>query len=234
MMRKFIVFLLIIFIFALPTSAYAAKSYTARSYNVDIYVQPGGSLQVSETAIFRFSGGPFTYVFRTIQRDYVDGITNIHAFMDGQELPLGTAPGQVEIQEDNPIRITWHFIALSDTTHTFVLQYTALNAIGRSGAFDQLDWNALPTDHDYPIKSSRVRVAYPPAVSLTGQPAVTRGEASIARAPNEVIYRAENIKPNDPLTISLHFPENSLITTLPTWQRRQVLTDDTINQMMPF
>ncbi len=234
MTRKIVFILLAILILALPTNVHAAKSYTARSYNVDLEVQRGGVMHVSETIVFRFSGGPFTYVFRTIETNFVDGIDNIHAYIDGQELAPGTDPGRVEIVRENPVRITWHFSELSDSTHTFRLTYTVRGAVRREGGTDLLEWNALPTEYDYPIESARVRVSYPPDVPLAADPSVLRGAASIQKASNMFIFQANGIDPNQPLTVALTFPRGSLIAYPPDWQRRSLLTANTVNQMMPF
>ncbi len=234
MTRKILFVLLTFLILALPTSVYAAKSYTARSYNVDIAVQYGGTIRVDETAVFRFSGGPFTFVFRSLETNYIDAIDNIHAYIDGQELPQGVGPGHVEIERGNPVRITWRFPELSESTHTFRLTYDAHGVIRRVGDTDLLEWNAIPTEHDYPIESSRVRVSYPSSVSLAAEPSVLRGEASIQSAPNMVLFDANGIDANQPLTISMPFPQDSLIAYPPDWQRRELLTTATVNQMMPY
>ncbi len=234
MTRKAIFFLLAILIFAMPTRVYAGKSYTARSWDVAIDIRPDGSLQIGETTIFRFSGGPFTSVSRSLETNFVDSITNIRAFIDGQELPPGIGPGQVEIRTGNPITIIWHFSALSNSTHTFNLQYTALGAIRRSDNHDLLVWNALPARHSYAIESSRVRVIYPPTTALAGEPSVLRGQASIQKSLNEVTFQAGNVKADQPLAVSLPFLQGSLISDPPDWQRRQLMAADTISQMMPF
>ncbi len=234
MARKLVFTLLFIYILVLPTRVSADNGYTARSYNVNIDIQPGGALQVSETAIFRMTGGPLTAISRTIETNYSDSVTDIHAYLDGQELPRGADPGHVQIETGNPLRITWHFLGLSDSTHTFALQYTVLGAVRIDHGHDLLLWNALPPSHDYPIESSRVQVSYPPSAALAGQPSVALGSADIRSGPNEVTFQATNIAANQPLRISLPFQKGSLISTPPDWQRRELLTTDITNQIMPY
>ena len=63
MFRKLFIFILL-FGLLLPASAGAAKDYWAERFDVDLEIQPDGALVVTETVVFRFEGGPFTYYFR--------------------------------------------------------------------------------------------------------------------------------------------------------------------------
>ena len=154
----------------LPSMVSGAKSYSADRFDVDVAVQDDGSLLVTETVIFRFSGGPFTYVFRDLPTDHTDGVTVVSAAMDGQTLPPGKDAGQVEIRGRNPIKVRWHFAPTSDSSHTFVLVYRALGVIRMNPDGDLLAWQALPDDYDYPIASSTITVTYPKAVQRIAAP----------------------------------------------------------------
>lgn len=234
MTRKIFLLVLIVAVLALPRSAHAAKDYTAREYNVDIEVLPGGALLVSETVIFSFSGGPFTFVFRTLETDYVDAFEDFQAWMDGQALPPGGGPGQVEISPGKPIRVTWHFAPLSDSTHTFTLRYRAVGVVRQSAGADLLEWNALPTEHAYPIQSAKVTVHYPPEAGLVADPAVVRGQAAVEKVTGEVVFLARDVQPDQPLHISLAFAPGSLLAAPPQWQARQAQTAAILRQLMPW
>ena len=67
----------------------AAKDYRAERFDVQFDLQPDGSALVTETVVFRFEGGPFTFAFREIEPTETDGVTFISASMDGD----GNAPG---------------------------------------------------------------------------------------------------------------------------------------------
>ena len=56
------------------------------------------------TIVFRFTGGPFTYVFRELAFNNLDEIDNIQASLDGLVLAQGAQPGQVEITTGQPIK----------------------------------------------------------------------------------------------------------------------------------
>src|SRR5687767_5901446 len=70
-----------------------AKSYTAERFDVLVRVQPDGTLDVTETVLFRFDDGTFREVWRDIPTRRTDGVEFISAEMDGQRLPPGTEIG---------------------------------------------------------------------------------------------------------------------------------------------
>ncbi len=74
-----------------PVTA-AAKEYAAERFDSRIIVLRGGSLEVTETVVFRFYGGAFTQVYSQIPARRTDGIEIIRAAMDGVATPLGEGP----------------------------------------------------------------------------------------------------------------------------------------------
>jgi len=57
------------------TQALPAKDYSADGFDAQITVQNDGTLLVKETVVFKFVGGPFTFVYREIPTDKTDTIT---------------------------------------------------------------------------------------------------------------------------------------------------------------
>ncbi len=214
--------LLLLLVFTLASMSRPAsaqeKDYYADHYNIDVAIQPGGDLLVTETVEFQFIGGPFTYAYRNIPIEYMDGIGDIAAWMDGQRMPEGTGPGEVEIENGDPLKITWHFPETTDSAHTFVLSYRVLAGIGQANGLDFLDWDALPNEHEYPINTSLVHVTYPASAVLAGEPEVLRGQAEIRTADQEVFFQSEGLGVDDPLEIRLVFPAGSLVSAPPAWQ----------------
>ena len=209
--------------FALPIgTAAAAKDYSADRFDVDIAMQPDGSLLVTETVVFRFSGGPFTFVFRELLPDRSDGIADIAAALDGLTLLRGTHAGQVEIAGGDPIKVTWHFDPTSDATRTFTLSYRVLGAIEQAADADVLYWNVLPTDYEYPIRSSTIRITFPERARLMTAADVPAGRASIEADAKHVIYLARALQPNSSLAVRVRFEPGSLIGAPPQWQVREL------------
>ena len=208
----------------LTVAAQGDKSYRAERFDVDVAVQPDGSLLVEETVTFEFIGGPFSYVFRELPTDHTDGITNIIAAIGGVGLITGDGPGEVEITGRDPIEIVWHLSPTANTTETFNLYYQALGVTRQGDEFDILDWQALPDEYEYAIDSSEITFTYPAGVQLGGNPEILSGGSDrwqIEQGDGYTTFRAQNLSPGDPFVARLPFTPGTLITTSPAWQAAQ-------------
>jgi len=185
--------------------AYAAKDYTAERYDVSIVMQPGGALEVTETVVFRFMGGPFTYVLR--------------------EIPEDKTGGEVDVK--------WHFAQTSDTTHTFVLTYRALGVVFQGSGADVLEWDALPEDRSYAIGSSTVTLAYPGGLQPVSTPQVLGGRAQVGTGDGRATFTAQNLTDDDTLTIGAQFPLGSIVTAQPQWQQRRAFVAAGTSRAVP-
>ncbi len=203
------------------TAAQDDKTYRADRFDVEAIAQPDRSLVVEETVTFRFTGGPFSFVFRELPTDHTDGITDIVAGVDGIPWPQGTGPGQVEISGRNPIEVTWHLPPTSDTAQTFTLSYRMLGVVRSEDAADVLNFQPLPDEYEYPIDSSRITVNYPPEATMTGQPEVSAGEATVSTTENGVVFDMTGLAPGDPLVVRLAFEPGGFSAAPPAWQTQQ-------------
>lgn len=215
-----VLFALLLITAWLVAPAAAAKSYSADRYDVIWDVQEGGSLLITETVVFRFEGGPFTYVYRDLPLDYSNGITDIRATLDGAPLPVGAGAGQVEITGRDPIKITWRFAPTSDAVHTFGLSYRALGVVRQEADADLLRWHALPTDYDYRIAQATLTVRYPANIRLLADPAVESGRAEIRATAGQVVFTATDLGSDTDLLVRLRFAPGSLSAAPPAWQAR--------------
>ncbi len=200
---------------------FAAKEYRAERFDATWKVGADGALLVTETVVFRFDGGPFTFVYRELPADYSDGVEVLDARLDGQPLPRGEAAGSYEIDDGDPLKVTWHFAPTSDTTRAFELTYRVAGVVRREGGEDLLWWNFLPTDYEYPIDSATLTIIYPASAERVGAAEVRRGEAAVSEEDDVVRFFADNIPAGEPLTVALRFAEGSLIDAPPAWQARE-------------
>lgn len=198
------------------------KSYSADRFDVDLAVQPDGSLIVTETVDFRFEGGPFTFVFRDLAFSEIDGIDRLQASLDGQVLPQGTGPGQVEIEAGDPLKVTWHLPPTSDAVHSFGLVYRVQGAIRQLEDADALIWRAVPEEHDYEIASSTVKLSYPPSAPLLSQPTVQGANAAVEMGEGQAVLQVQNIDSDEDVIVEARFASGSLIDAPPAWQAAQV------------
>ena len=197
------------------------KSYSADRFDIAMEVEEGGSVLVTETVVFDFVGGPFTFVFRELPLDHTDGISIVEASVDGVVYPFGENAGQVEISTGNPMRITWHLEPTSNTSHTVVLTYRADGVVRQEEGIDALYWQPLPDSYEYTIGESETVVDYPTRAALISEPAVLAGTAVITQSPNQVTFTAQNLQPNSPLVFMMQFESGSLISAPPNWQVEQ-------------
>lgn len=220
MWRKILLSLVIIGLFV-GVAAAQDRSYSAERFDVDVSVQEDGSLLVTETVVFDFVGGPFTFVFRELETDFTDGITDIRAQVDGRFYPEGDQPGQVEISGRDPIRVEWHLEETSNATRTFTLSYRVLGVVRQTETADLLRYQPLPDDFEYTIGSSTVTITYPPAANRSGEPALTAGRGEARAAGNQVTIAAQNLSPNETMVVEIPFAPGSLISAPPAWQQQQ-------------
>lgn len=201
---------------ALPT-----KSYSADRFDVAIATQQDGSLLVTETVVFTFVGGPFTSVSRALPTTKTDGITIQSASMDEKNMPQGTGEGQLEVKTGDPIQVLWHFAPTSDQRHTFTLTYHVQGIVQKAQDADILDWNALPSDYHYPIRSSTITVSYPEQATLLRTPSISHYGSQVQTAPGKTIFIASTLAPANSMEIELQFRPGSLISQAPHWQQQQ-------------
>ncbi len=239
MIRKTSLTIAICFLLAatLTTPVLAAKDYHAENFEVLVDIQPDGSLLVTETVTFRFDGGPFTYVFREISRTGTDDIQVLDASMDGVILQPGEGTGQVEIIDDDPVSVTWHFEPTSDSTHVFVITYRVDGAIRHDEAADTLFWAAIPVDHDYTISQGLIRIVYPEHLMPLDDPVLDGVTSDQELGAGTVTFNTQEISPDGAVNVSIRFPSGSLVSQAPGWQveqEQQAQEDARVAQALPF
>lgn len=203
------------------SAAAQEKSYSADRFDSSAVATSNGDLTVDEAITFRFTGGPFTYVFREIPTERTDGITGIVASVDGVVWPEGTEAGQVEIGGGNPVRIEWHLPPTSDAVHTFELQYTLRGVAYQGDGFDVLRWQPLPDEYEYTIAAGQYSVSYPDTAVLAGDPSILTGRADISFGEDQVTFSNGNLSPDETLVVEMGFQPGTLISAPPAWQAQQ-------------
>jgi hypothetical protein len=224
MWRKlfFVFVVLAALLFNIPGTLAQEKSYRADRFDVAVQVQNDGSLRVTETVVFSFTGEPFTYVFREIPTSRTDGITILTASVDGRSYPRGTNAGEVEIEEGRNLRVTWHLEPTANVARTFVLQYQVFGVVQQAANVDLLRYQPLPDEFEYSIASSTVTVTYPGSAVLQNTPIVTAGNAQVSQTDRVTTFTRQNISANETLVFEMTFAQGSLISAPPAWQAQQM------------
>lgn len=203
------------------------KDYHAQRFDVDVVVAEDGSLRVTETVVFEFVGGPFSFVFRELETDLTDGIVDIEARVDGNLMPRGEQAGQVEIDGNDPIRVEWHLEPFRNMTRTFELSYRVLGVVRQSEGADLLVYQPLPDEYEYRIDSSTTVIDYPPTAQISGEVQVTTENGVVQRFDDQVMVTAQNLGPDETLVVQAPFAAGSLIDAPPAWQQRRLAQRET-------
>ena len=218
MLRRLLALVMVLAGLWLPATAQAAKTYHAERYDVQLVLGPDGTLDVTETIVFVFEGGPFTYVFRELAYMELDSIDQVQAALDGQALSPGAGPGQAEIEAGRPLKVIWHLPPTSDASHTFTLTYRVRGAVRQSDA-DALIWRAIPEEHEYAIKAATVTLTYPPSLRPLETPTLNRA-ATVETTTAGVAFMASGLDEDEDVIVTARFPKGSLIAAPPAWPAR--------------
>lgn len=233
MTRKVLITCMLILLISLfvVSPVNAAKSYHAEYFDVQIDLQEGGSAIITETVKFTFEGDPFTFAFREISARETDGLTFLEASMDGVTLSKGTQAGHVELEEGDPLKVTWHFEPTSNTSHVFTVRYRA-DGIIRKDDGDMLIWRAIPEDHDYSIAQSTITLTYPSQATFVERPTLD-WSADAAWEEDRIVLTASNIAEDEDLILTAQFTPDSLTQTAPRWQIRSEQTAAATARALP-
>jgi hypothetical protein len=205
----------------------AAKSYSADRFDSVVRVLPDGSLDVTETVVFRFIDGTFKEVFREVPVRRTDGVEIVRAEMDGQTMPFGDELGTVSVRENNGrMRVLWRFRPIEQVTRTFVLNYRVRGVVRHEKDADVLVWRTTPNEHAYRIASSTTRFELP--VQPQRAPGVTTrkaGSPRLSTSGNVVEISTQGIAANGWVDAGFYFPARSVATAAPRWQQRAAEID---------
>ena len=232
-----------------PTALAQTKTFHWVNWDIDVTLQPDGSLDVTETQTLEFAGAPFTFGFRSIpigRSGNNDGITNV-SVREGDLVyseSFSNAPGTFEVVEQgDEARINWYFEpALGARTYTF--SYTVLGAVrtgtSEEGSGDQIFWTVIPSDHPARVDSSTTTITLPDGVYpqkytgtddylveayLNNQP-TTDVQITVSEDERVVTYEAlRSIMPGEKLDVRVQFPHGLLPIETPAWQSSEQRDD---------
>jgi hypothetical protein len=236
MFKRIGLLLLLACLLFLPRTVFADKDYVAEHFDVAFLVNNNGSMQVTETITFRFMGGPFTYVYRTLEKTRTDGVTFSSATLDGVPLPVNgeNALEWVEVKEGDPLNVTWHFEEATDQTRIYTLTYQVDGVVRKNGT-DAIIWYVIPPEHEYRVQESRFTIHYPKGAGLIGQPQLSGAtNYQVGSDDNPIILTSGPVEADTAVVISLNFTAGSLSSDLPAWQSAEIARNERSAQTAPF
>ena len=209
-----------------PTISHAqTKTLYWDRYIVDIDVQTNGDLVISEQQTIVFTGGSFTYGYRTIPMDKTDGITDIEISEGDRQYTQSSSNREFTFtadKEGNELVVYWYFPRTSGSKHTFTFRYTVHGGIKideKEG--DSVFWKAIPPDHNYPINNAWVNVTFPEGVEY-GDMVVYSTEAETIVSENTVTFMATEVLPaGQEMEVGVAIAPGLIQAGEPSWQSRQ-------------
>lgn len=232
-----------------PAALAQTKTFHWVNWDIDVALQPDGSLNVTETQTLNFMGAPFTFGFRSIpigRAGNNDGVTSVSVREDDLVYTQSgsNAPGTFEVVEQgDEAVINWYFEpALGEHTYTF--SYTVEGAVrvgtAEEGSGDQIFWTVLPSDHPARIDSSVTTITLPEGVypqKYTGtddylveaylnDSPTTDVAITVSEDERVITYEAlRAIMPGEKLDVRVQFPHGLLPIETPSWQASEQRDD---------
>ena len=176
--------------------------------DTDIQVQAIGDLDVTEVLTLRYSGGPFTFAYRDLPSNDLDGITNIRVLSGEQNYRQvqdeeSEEPGTFAVfREDDSLRVRWVYAPTTDADRSFTLRYSVEGAVAQGENADEVWWPVVFPARKEPVQNARGRIALPapvpPAQMEVQMPNV---QGAVEESPGVVTLNAQNIAPRDRLIV---------------------------------
>jgi hypothetical protein len=213
--------LLVCLLWPKPAAPAAERRLSAERVEVRLVLAGDGSVAVTETTSFRFTGGPFTSVARRLSTRDTDGIVDIAAEADGVPFPVGRQAGTIRIERDKGVMVTWRLGTVSDSSRTLTLTYRVRGATRREDGTDVLDWRALPSQRAYEVGEATVFVTWPEGAALATAPRVSNGTIQVDEGARRATIAADrSLPPGSELDFTLGFAAGGVAREVAAWQAR--------------
>jgi len=202
------------------------KSLYWQRYDVNINVQQNSDMLVEEIQQIAFTSGTFRFGFAAIPLDRVERIADVQVseIINGNERPYtpGSSDeyGFVTSTNEGNLEITWYFPPTQNSTRTYIIRYRVIGGLRFYEGGDQVWWKAIPADHNFPIRQSRVTITLPATVPQNQLVVESYGApASVSyNARGQVVFEAQNIPAGQELEVRVEFPKGIVQGAPPGWQ----------------
>ena len=169
MTRRLLLFAAFVVLLALSLSLAAGpaqaqddndKVYELSNYDVLIALRPDGAVDVRETIRLDVQRGTFTTMYRDVDSDRLDSLTNISVTSSDVSIE------NIEIDKGrNDTEIQWTYPPLQAAA-TFEIAYRAHGGLRTRDDENVLKWMAVGTDWGVPIRDIDVRLTLPAEIRI--------------------------------------------------------------------
>jgi uncharacterized membrane protein YgcG len=231
--RRWLILIVVLLVssFCVPL-VLAASDLAWNRTDVDIQINPDGTLTVTENYDITFGNRTFRKGFATIPQKR-GSLSNVKVWeADRAFVPSGSnAPYTFETStaDNGDLGITWYFPATSNSRHQYKVQYTVKDGIlyYPQDGYDRLQWFAVPGDHDWPILASRVTVHTPPGGTILRVGAANDSPATAQQTnANQAVFEATGpLKTGQGIEVRVDFQHGVVGGAPPAWQTTYDLRD---------
>ena len=223
--------LLVAVLAGLPSDSAGAQGFVFESikrYDVQIQIQPSGSMLVTETIDYDFGSVPKHGIFRDIPErlHYDDTYDRIYR-IDVVSVKAVGAPADYEVEHEGGgilhIRIGDPDVTVSGE-HVYTIVYRVDGALNGFPDHDELYWNAIGADWNVQIDQASARVTGPAPVTkvacFTGPVGSTLGCAKAVVKSGAAVFGQPIMPPYNALSIVVALPQGSVASTAPILEER--------------
>jgi uncharacterized protein (TIGR04222 family) len=228
--------------------AFASGNLYWDRYDVDITVNPDGTLRVAETQTIVFVNGSFHVGFASIPTERTDSVYDIQV-TEGDRV-YRRVSGEIEggfqtFPDTGSLNVEWYFPYTSRSQRTFTLAYTVAGGLRyypkATPPNDILQWFAIGSQHDFPINHSRVTVRLPHGVNVLRDTSLPSGYAADVNGVDATTQvdvergivtceATRAIGPGESMEIGVSFEHGGVAGQAPAWQAQE----DRVQQSGPL
>jgi len=183
----------------------SAKDRRLEKFFSDIVVLPNGNVDVTENITFRFIGGPWQGIYRTIPVEYAGprGL-NYSLFLDVQNVSdeSGHKLKYESTRDRQYLKLKIFIPNADDSTRTISIEYVVSDVIRFFDDHDEFYWNVTGDEWPIPIASAGAHIALPDGTTNIRANAFTGAYRSRARdAGAEVVGTGVDLVTTAPLAM---------------------------------
>jgi hypothetical protein len=193
-----VIILSFLLIFSLNISSVKAEqSYKIDNYLIELDINNEGDFIITEEIKYNFLKGEFSTAYREIPEHGFSSLDFISI------TGVGTAVLDYNVSEGSELEIDWEYPPSSNQA-TFRIKYIAKAGLISRDQRNIIDWQAVGTDWEVPIKNAEARITLPNGPQATefnngGQPLRSSGR--------ELFFQKQNLEAGDGWRLSFSFSE---------------------------
>ncbi len=218
------------------TSSAAAqtKTFFWERFDVEIQVQENGDLLVTERQVLDFSGAPFTFGYRNIEHEGLDGIDQVSVREGDTQYQESSSrePYTFDVSRGGgETEINWYFPSALGP-NSYILNYRVRGGVRTEPSGDQVFWNALPADLGARVENSTITIILPEGIQAASTTALIGGvennaiETSVSEGGRTVTYTLLQPRGSGKaVEVGVRFPSGQLPIETPGWQAAEQRAD---------